>query len=136
VIFDIERAKRTNFREPVLAAIEAAYQWAPGSIAAVLAGRRPEPLPLAAPARGRAGTLQAPVRNGQTVAETRSPVVEEARQLAAEIDELMATLPPEQRDRLERIIQEEEEAIERTRVDRLSRLLEILRTTRDDPRLG
>lgn len=39
--WDIENAKRTNYRRSTLAAIEAAYGWAPGSIDAVLRGREP-----------------------------------------------------------------------------------------------
>lgn len=44
IIYDIEHAKRTNFRAPKLAEIEAAYQWQAGSIQRVLEGGDPTPL--------------------------------------------------------------------------------------------
>jgi hypothetical protein len=43
--WDIEHAKRTNYRRPTLTAVEIAYGWRPGSIAGVLAGGRPAPAP-------------------------------------------------------------------------------------------
>jgi hypothetical protein len=41
--WDVEHAARSNFRRPTITAIEVAYGWVPGSVAAVLAGGRPEP---------------------------------------------------------------------------------------------
>jgi hypothetical protein len=54
--WDVEHAKRTNYRRPTLTAIEVAYGWRPGSIGLVLAGGQPDELdagaaaPAAAPA--------------------------------------------------------------------------------------
>src|SRR5262249_54423906 len=45
LLYDVERAKRTNFTTETLLAFEAAYRWAPGSVASVLAGGDPVPLP-------------------------------------------------------------------------------------------
>jgi len=59
----------------------------------------------------------------------RGSPADEARRLAAEIDALMAGLPPERRERMEHLIQAEEEALERARLDRLNTVLEILKMT-------
>ena len=45
LVADIERARRQNFEESTLAAIEVAYAWAPDSILRVLADGDPMPLP-------------------------------------------------------------------------------------------
>lgn len=44
VISDIESARRTNFSQPMLTAIEVAYGWASGSIQRVLDGGDPTPV--------------------------------------------------------------------------------------------
>jgi hypothetical protein len=41
--WDLENARRTNYRRPTLRAAEVAYGWAPGSIDAVLRGQDPVP---------------------------------------------------------------------------------------------
>lgn len=41
VLYDIERARRDNYTDSTLAAIEKAYKWAPGSIQRVLGGDLP-----------------------------------------------------------------------------------------------
>ena len=41
--WDIEHARRTNYRRPTLTAVEVAYGWKPGSIRSVLAGGDPTP---------------------------------------------------------------------------------------------
>jgi hypothetical protein len=46
-LHDLELAKRPNFRPETLEAVEAAYEWQPGSIERVLAGG--DPLPRRAP---------------------------------------------------------------------------------------
>lgn len=43
LLFDLENAKRTNFEQGTLAQFEQLYQWAPGSIQAVLDGGDPTP---------------------------------------------------------------------------------------------
>ena len=57
ILRDIEIGARTNYTRPTLAAVEKAYQWAPGSIEEVLAGGDPieiqppqEPEPRQSPA--------------------------------------------------------------------------------------
>jgi hypothetical protein len=44
LLYDIERARRDSFSDETLAAIEVAYRWRKGSIAAVIAGGDPVPL--------------------------------------------------------------------------------------------
>lgn len=44
LLFDLENAKRTNFEAGTLAKFEQLYQWAPGSISAVLNGADPTPI--------------------------------------------------------------------------------------------
>lgn len=44
VVSDIEKHRRTNFSAPMIASLEVAYRWAPGSIKTVLAGGNPTPL--------------------------------------------------------------------------------------------
>lgn len=41
---DLENAKRTNFEPATIAQIEQIYQWAPGSVRAVLDGGNPTPI--------------------------------------------------------------------------------------------
>lgn len=44
VVFDVEHGRRSNYGRQTLAALERAYWWRPGSVAAVLGGGAPEPL--------------------------------------------------------------------------------------------
>lgn len=44
ILSDLERARRTNYDPATLAQVERMYQWAPGSIRAVLAGGEPTPV--------------------------------------------------------------------------------------------
>ena len=63
--WDVEHGARSNFRRPTLTAIEIAYGWQPGSIAAVLAGGAPSPVgaaPADAPAEVRASWADENVR--------------------------------------------------------------------------
>jgi hypothetical protein len=48
MLHDIERAKRDNFTDDTIKAIEVAYQWRPGSVARVLAGGEPDPMEVPA----------------------------------------------------------------------------------------
>ncbi|WP_204061455.1 helix-turn-helix domain-containing protein [Microbispora corallina] len=54
---------------------------------------------------------------------------EEARRLRAEIERRVANMPPEDRERMERLIRQEEEAAERTKVERLETMLQLIRIT-------
>lgn len=45
LLYDIERARRKSFTPETLAAVEVAYRWQPGSVARVLAGGDPVPIP-------------------------------------------------------------------------------------------
>lgn len=75
-VSDLENAKRANFEPATLAQMEQIYEWAPGSIEAVLAGGDPTPLPAAQASgshgwAGRASGLapgDADVRRGGSVA--------------------------------------------------------------------
>ena len=49
-LYDIEAARRDNFRPETMRAFEAAYMLAPGSLGRTLAGGELEPLPPASPA--------------------------------------------------------------------------------------
>jgi hypothetical protein len=59
LLYDIERARRDTFGDETLAAVEVAYRWRKGSIAAVLAGRDPVPMGDDAPPRDDLADLEA-----------------------------------------------------------------------------
>lgn len=52
LLHDIERAKRDSFSAETLAAVEVAYRWQAGSVARVLAGGDPVPIPEPRPVPG------------------------------------------------------------------------------------
>jgi hypothetical protein len=58
--WDIERARRTNFRRPTRRALEVAYGWQAGSIDSVLEGGVPMPLPVQATVHVLSGSYKPP----------------------------------------------------------------------------
>src|ERR1700733_5729560 len=59
LLYDIERARRDTFSDETLAAVEVAYRWRKGSIAAVLAGGDPAPMSDGASPRDELADLEA-----------------------------------------------------------------------------
>jgi hypothetical protein len=59
LLYDIERARRDTFSDETLAAVEVAYRWRKGSIAAVLAGGDPAPMGDDASPRDELADLEA-----------------------------------------------------------------------------
>ena len=108
LLHDIERAKRTNFEPETLAAIEVAYELAPGAIARALDGADLEPASASesAPASELAAV---PEGDREAVAEVLSLLTDKYEREIAE----MTNIPLERRFELIRLLRharEEEES--------------------------
>lgn len=107
------RRGESGFTDIVEARLEEALAWAPGSISAVLGGADPTP------------TRRDGAPSGPSLSE--KPDIGE---LQAQIDALMADLPLWRRQRLQRLMAEEEDELERVREARLRRWKEVIQDQR------
>ncbi|MEV7805084.1 hypothetical protein AB0O28_19245 [Microbispora sp. NPDC088329] len=73
------------------------------------------------------------IQSAAVIPDGASRLAVEIRKLQEQIDALMAKLPPERREQLERLLAEEEQEIQRMRQDRLRRLSELFQITTHEP---
>ncbi|MEU8278166.1 hypothetical protein ACFYOK_37635 [Microbispora bryophytorum] len=73
------------------------------------------------------------IQSATAIPHDTSRLAIEIRELQQQVDALMAELPPERREQLERLIAEEEQEIQRIRQDRMRRLRELFQITRHEP---
>ncbi|MEV7013484.1 hypothetical protein [Streptosporangium sp. NPDC051022] len=121
------RRGESGFTDVVEARLEEALRWSPGSIEAALKGEEPTPATV--------GSSQEFLTNMATLIShgIDTPTIEE---LQAEIDTLMGELPEWRRQRLERLIAEEEAELEHLRRSRLKRWKQVIEDQRDHPDLS
>lgn len=126
----LEAGEQEGYRNRTYFQVEEALGWAQGSVEAILSGREPTNITgsfgnatpvkhVTAEAKAAVPTSLEPATQPQ-----RRPTVQE---LQAELDKLMAQMSPEDRERLDRIIAEEEAALEAMRLERQLKWLKLMR---------